>query len=191
MYRTPVSPARQDGFDQIPAHIQRRDDLTSGAKRLYGLLCSVQRMKVERDYRWLAAELAASVRSIVRWVQQLVAAGLVAVRRRGQGLTNLFVVLALGTSGMDTPATPRVTGSQPPARAGTYGPVKNPTGGKNRGTGQKRNGDDRPRCARCPHQEHGTTCSRCGCRDYGAYTRTREGRYELRDGRMVLVPHLR
>jgi hypothetical protein len=59
------------------------------------------------------------------------------------------------------------------------------------GTGQKRNGDDRPRCPRCPHQEHGTTCSRCGCRDYGAYTRTREGRYELRDGRMVLVPHLR
>jgi hypothetical protein len=117
MYRTPVPPARQDGFDQIPAHVQRRDDLTSGAKRLYGLLCSVQRMKIERDYRWLAAELAASVRSIVRWVQQLVAAGLVTVRRRGQGLTNLFVVLGLVTTGMDMTATPRVTGSQPPARA--------------------------------------------------------------------------
>ena len=86
-------------FDQIPAHIQRRDDLTSGAKRLYGLLASVQRMHAQPDYRWLATELAASVRSIVRWVQQLVGAGLIAVRRRGQGLTNLFVVLALVTSG--------------------------------------------------------------------------------------------
>ena len=68
-------------FDQIPAHIQRRDDLTSGAKRLYGLLASVQRMHAQPDYRWLATELAASVRSIVRWVQQLVGAGLIAVRK--------------------------------------------------------------------------------------------------------------
>jgi hypothetical protein len=173
MYRTPVPPVRQDGFDQIPAHVQRRDDLTSGAKRLYGLLQSVQRMRIERDYRWLAAELAASVRSIVRWVQQLVAAGLIAVRRRGQGLTNLFVVLALGTSGDASTTAPGVPGSQPLARAGTYNPVKNPTGGKNRSTVHKQDG----RCSRCPHQEHGTTCSRCGCRDYSSsdYTMTRYG----------------
>src|SRR4051812_17899793 len=96
--------ARQGGYDQIPAFVQQRGALTSGAKRLYGLLQSVHRLKWEPDYRWLAVELAASVRSIIRWVRQLVAAGLIAVRRRGQGLTNLFVVLALVTSGDDAVA---------------------------------------------------------------------------------------
>ena len=124
MYRTPVPSARQDGFDQIPAHIQRRGDLTSGAKRLYGLLASVQRMHAQPDYRWLATELAASVRSIVRWVQQLVGAGLIAVRRRGQGLTNLFIVLALVTTGDAVSQTAQMTARHNPARAGTYGPVK-------------------------------------------------------------------
>jgi hypothetical protein len=110
-WQQPAAP-RQDGYDQIPACIQQREDLASGAKRLYGLLQSVHRLKWEPDYRWLAAELAASVRSIIRWVQQLVAAGLIAVRRRGQGLTNLFVVLALVTSGDDAVAAVRVTGWQ-------------------------------------------------------------------------------
>jgi DNA-binding transcriptional MocR family regulator len=38
-------------------------------------------------------------------------------------------------------------------------------------TGHKQ--DDR--CPRCPHQQHGTTCSRCGCREGGAVTMTRYG----------------
>lgn len=141
-HRTPSAAAWQErsaaAFDQIPAAVQRRDDLTSGAKRLYGLLQSVQRMRAQPDYRWLAAELAASVRSIVRWVRQLVAAGLVAMRRRGQGLTNLFVVLALVTSGMDIPATPRVTGSRP--RPGAPFNKEKKTG-KNRKDGTKRDFD--------------------------------------------------
>jgi hypothetical protein len=102
MYRTRLLNARQDGYDQIPAFVQQREDLAYGAKLLYGLLQSVHRLKWEPDYRWLARELHASVRSIIRWVKQLVDARLIAVRRRGQGLTNLFVVLALVTSGTAT-----------------------------------------------------------------------------------------
>jgi hypothetical protein len=168
MYRTPVPPVRQDGFDQIPAHVQRNPDLTSGAKRLYGLLQSVQRMHAQPDYRWLARELAASVRSIVRWVQQLVAAGLIAVRRRGQGLSNLIAVLALVTSGRETSTAPGVSGSQ---RRPDDSFNKNTE--KNRSTGYK----DAARCPRCPHTSHGTTCSRCGCRGYSTtdYTMTRYG----------------
>ena len=128
-------------FDQIPAHIQRRDDLTSGAKRLYGLLTSVGRMRAEPDYRWLAAELAASVRSIVRWVRQLAAAGLIAVRRRGQGLRNIITVLALVTSGHEILRTPQMTARRDPARAGTYDQVKKTEAGKNRRTGHKRDFD--------------------------------------------------
>ena len=126
MYHTRPLGARQAGYDQIPAFIQQREDLTSGAKRLYGLLQSVQRMKAEPDYDWLAVELAASARSIVRWVAQLVAAGLIAVRRRGQGLPNLFTVLALVTSGPDTTSAPKVTDWQIPTRARHSGPKETP-----------------------------------------------------------------
>ena len=44
-----------------------------------------------------------------RWVAQLVAAGLIACRRRGQGLVNVLRVLALVTSGHDRPAARAVT----------------------------------------------------------------------------------
>jgi hypothetical protein len=162
-YRTPLAAACPErgaaAFDQIPAAIQRRDDLTSGAKRLYGLLMSVQRMRAQPDYRWLARELAASVRSIVRWVQQLVAAGLIAVRRRGQGLANLFVVLALVTSGDAAAQSAGASGSQ---RRPDDSFNKNKRE-RSRSTGHKPNDD---RCPRCPHTSHGTTCSRCGCRTY-------------------------
>jgi hypothetical protein len=120
-------------FDQIPAHIQRRGDLTSGAKRLYGLLCSVGRMHAQPDYRWLSRELAASVRSIVRWVQQLAAAGLIAVRRRGQGLSNLITVLALVTSGREIVPSPGMPKSQ--RRPETPSLTKN--GRNNRKAGHK------------------------------------------------------
>lgn len=92
-------------FDAIPVTIQQRRDLGSGPKRLYGALCSAQRMGWSPSYVDLAERLACSVRSIVRWVAQLVAAGLIAYRRRGQGLVNVLRVLALVTSGHDRAAS--------------------------------------------------------------------------------------
>lgn len=116
MDSTRVPPVRQESFqrrdsafDQLPAWLQRRDDLVGNAKRLYGLLTSAQRTGWQPTYAEMAAELHASVRSIVRWVQQLVEARLIAVKRRGQGLTNVLTVLALVTSGSATVAQAVVT----------------------------------------------------------------------------------
>ena len=97
-------------FDAIPVTIQQRADLGSGPKRLYGALCSAQRMGWSPSYVDLAARLACSVRSIVRWVAQLVAAGLVACRRRGQGLVNVLAVLGLAVRS-DRPADRETTAS--------------------------------------------------------------------------------
>ena len=95
-------------FDGIPVTIQQRRDLGSGPKRLYGALCIAQRMNWSPSYADLADRLACSVRSIVRWIAQLVAAGLVACRRRGQGLVNVLRVVGLVTSGnADRPRTER------------------------------------------------------------------------------------
>lgn len=95
-------------FDALPRSIQQRTDLVGNAKRLYAALCTAERTRWQPTYLDLARHLGASPRSIVRWVQQLVSAGLIAVRRRGQGLPNLFRVLGLVTSGTDTVAPPRV-----------------------------------------------------------------------------------
>jgi hypothetical protein len=114
-------------FDAIPRSVQCRDDLTYGAKCLYGALSTAQRTRWQPTYADLADHLSASTRSVVRWVQQLVSAGLIAVRRRGQGLSNLFSVLALVTSGQDRPARQRVTGWQRRAPS----PFNKETGTKN------------------------------------------------------------
>lgn len=84
-----------DAFDAIPAGVNARTDLYPGAKRLYGLLRSVQNMQAEPSYADLAAALGASVRSIVRWMAQLVEMGLILVWRRGQGMTNIATVVGL------------------------------------------------------------------------------------------------
>ena len=108
-HRTPSAAACPEPYDQLPRSVQQRDDLVGNAKRLYAALCSASRTGWRPTYADLAKYLAASTRSIVRWVQQLVDAGLIAVRRCGQGLPNLFTVLALVTSGgatMQKPAAP-------------------------------------------------------------------------------------
>ena len=81
-----------DSFDAIPASVNARTDLYPGAKRLYGLLRSVQNMQAEPSYADLAAALGASVRSIVRWMAQLVEKGLITLWRRGLGMTNIATV---------------------------------------------------------------------------------------------------
>ncbi len=108
--------AWQEPYDAIPRTVQGRDDLTFGAKCLYGALRTAQNTKRSPTYAELAEHIQASVRSVVRWVQQLAGAGLIAVKRRGQGLPNLIVVLAgIVTSGSasvpppDVPAWQRST----------------------------------------------------------------------------------
>lgn len=111
---------RDESYDQLSAWLQRRDDLGGNAKRLYGLLTSAQRTGWQPTYQEIAAELCASVRSVIRWVQQLVGAGLISVRRRGQGLTNILTVLALVTSGAASTAVVAVTTWQTSTRSHSF-----------------------------------------------------------------------
>lgn len=92
-------------FDAIPRSVQQREGLVGNAKRLYAALCTAHRTGWQPTYVELAEHLVASPRSVVRWVRQLVACGLILVRRRGQGRPNLFTVLALVTSGAVSAAT--------------------------------------------------------------------------------------
>ena len=96
--------SRPDPYDAIPRSVQRRDDIVGNAKRLYGALQTAHNTGWSPTYADLAEHLSASVRSIVRWVHQLVDAGLISVRRRGQGRSNVFTVLALVTSAGDRPS---------------------------------------------------------------------------------------
>jgi hypothetical protein len=112
-------------FDAIPRSVQSRADLTYGAKCLYGALRTYQNMRRQPTYAELAEHLAASVRSVVRWVARLAEVGLIAVRRRGQGLPNVVTVVGLVTSGGDRAPAPVVTGWQSPTRARHWETKKN------------------------------------------------------------------
>lgn len=140
-------------YDAIPRSVQGRDDLTYGAKCLYGALRTAQNTRQRPTYQELAKHVHGSVRSVVRWVQQLVRAGLVAVKRRGQGLSNLITVLAVGTSGSAKTIPPAVPKSplRPPSpyKEG----LKKPEGF----TGYKD-----LRCRRCSgRRPHCDRCSAC------------------------------
>jgi hypothetical protein len=144
--------AWQEPYDALPRSVQQRDDLTYGAKCLYGALRTADNTGWQPTYADLARHVSGSVRSVIRWVQQLVRAGLIAVRRRGQGRPNLFTVLARVTSGDATAPAPAVPKSHPRPSS----PVKEERQ-EGRGTGLK--GYTDRRCRRC--SGHGRHCDRC------------------------------
>lgn len=86
--------ALRSGFTMLPNAILRRPDLTPGAKLAYmGLL----------SYAWqadscfpgqdrLADDLGISARSVWSYLKQLEECGLISIRRRGLGMTNLYVI---------------------------------------------------------------------------------------------------
>jgi hypothetical protein len=152
-YTVPRSaPPRPEPYDAIPRSVQQRDDLTYGAKCLYGALRTADNTGWQPTYADLARHVSGSVRSVIRWVQQLVKAGLIVVRRRGQGLPNVFTVLALVTSGGARAPRPDVTQWQ--ARPSS---PKEATKKPERVTGYK----DR-RCRRCSgNRPHCDRCSAC------------------------------
>ncbi len=82
------------GFTQIPNGILRRADLQPGAKLTYMVLLSYAWQK---DHAYpgqdrLAADMGVSERSVITYLKQLQERGLVTVRRRGLGLTNVYVL---------------------------------------------------------------------------------------------------
>ena len=84
----------RSGFTQIPNLILRNPELTLGAKVTYGLLLSYawQKDNCYPSQDRLAADMGAGERSVIIYLQQLTAAGLISIRRRGLGQTNVYVI---------------------------------------------------------------------------------------------------
>jgi hypothetical protein len=95
------------GFTQIPNQVLRRADLPPGAKLTYMVLLSYawQKDSCYPGQDRLAVDMGVSERSVVTYLKQLQTAGLVTVRRRGLGLTNVYVLHRI--SGSANPAPQR------------------------------------------------------------------------------------
>ena len=87
-------PVSAGGFTQVPNCVLKNLDLSAGAKLVYAMLLS---------YAWyndavypgqdtMAKEMGAGKRSIVRFIAELEKIGYLEVKRRGQGLTNVYVL---------------------------------------------------------------------------------------------------
>src|SRR5215218_1847553 len=84
--------ALREGFTQIPNAIFRRRDLTPGAKLTYMALLSYawQQGSCFPGQDKLAEDMGCSPRSVITYLQQLKDAGLLRVKRRGLGQTNIY-----------------------------------------------------------------------------------------------------
>ena len=82
------------GFTQIPNLVLRRADLSPGAKLTYMVLLSYA---WQEDHAYpgqdrLAADMGVSERSVITYLKQLQESGLITIRRRGLGMTNIYVL---------------------------------------------------------------------------------------------------
>jgi hypothetical protein len=84
-----------EAFNAAFASIEARRDLNSGSKRLHALLVSAHRRRASWTHAEMARQLGAGMRSIVRWSNQLVDAGLLSVKRPGLGKPNEYTLLGI------------------------------------------------------------------------------------------------
>lgn len=82
------------GFTQIPNLLLRRPDIAAGAKVVYMLLLSYawQDQQTYPGQDRLAADMGATERSVITHLKQLRDAGLISIRRRGRGQTNIYTI---------------------------------------------------------------------------------------------------
>src|SRR3954469_15737971 len=81
----------KEEYTKIPNTILKRVDISPGAKLTYVMLLSYAH-KADRCFpgqKRLAAEMGVAVRSVIRYMQELVKASLLRVKRRGLGMTNI------------------------------------------------------------------------------------------------------
>lgn len=102
------------GFTQIPNLVLRRSDLQPGAKLTYMVLLSYAWQK---DHAYpgqdrLAIDMGVSERSVITYLKQLQESGLITIRRRGLGLTNVYVLHRL-SPGSEKSADQEVKDSTP------------------------------------------------------------------------------
>lgn len=91
----------RQGFTQIPNVLLRRPDLTVGAKLTYMVLLSYawQQDSCFPGQLRMAADMGVSDRSVRTYLGELIAKGLLDVRRRGLGLTNLYLLKRIPLNG--------------------------------------------------------------------------------------------
>jgi hypothetical protein len=100
----------REPFTLIPNTILRRTDLTPGAKLTYIVLLSYawQQDHCFPGQSTLARDLGAGRRSVVRYLQELKAVGLLSVHRRGLGHTNVYTLNRWRDAGSAKVAHPEV-----------------------------------------------------------------------------------
>lgn len=82
------------GFTQLPNFILKNPKLSSSAKITYALLLSYawHNDKVFPGQERLAEDMGAGRRSVIRFIAELEQSSYLEVKRRGQGLTNVYVL---------------------------------------------------------------------------------------------------
>lgn len=155
----------REPFDAAFRCINERRDISSDAKLVHARLVTIHRTGRDETQAEIGEALGLSRHQVWRAICELVAAGLVQVIRYGLGRPNGYVLLGLaeddlrGRASASRPARPGLPASRETSRAGTYYPNKN--------KGKK------------PVSTLPST---------GDFLATREGSYQLVDGRMVLKP---
>jgi len=99
------------GFTAIPNYIMRHPKIKPGAKLAYFVLLSYawQQDSCFPGQDRMAEDMGVDRRSIIRYIQELVAAGLVRVDRRGLGQTNVYTLLRWQESRSDNLSHQEVT----------------------------------------------------------------------------------
>lgn len=86
--------ATQRGWTGVPNFILESPDISVGAKLTYAMMLKYAR---EQDACFpgqerLAKDMGTGKRSVVRYIAELEAAGLITIKRRGQGRPNLYTI---------------------------------------------------------------------------------------------------
>lgn len=86
--------ATQRGWTGVPNFILESKEISVGAKLTYAMLLKYAR---ELDACFpgqdrLAADMGCSRRSVVRYISELAAVGLIVITRRGQGRPNIYTI---------------------------------------------------------------------------------------------------
>jgi len=89
-------PISAGGFTQVPNHILRSSDLSVGAKLTYAMLLSYA---WQNDFCFpgqdtLAKDMGSGKRSVVRYIDELERAGIIAIKRQGLGMSNIYTLRA-------------------------------------------------------------------------------------------------
>jgi len=87
-------PVTAGGFTQVPNFILKNPDLSSNAKVAYSMLLSYawNNNRVFPGQERMANDMGTSRPTVTKAIGELEQAGYLEIRRRGQGLTNIYVL---------------------------------------------------------------------------------------------------